>query len=84
MEIHQTSTQQVLQIITDKLGVSQDLLSPGTSFSMDLGIDSLDICELLLTIEKEFKINITDEDAEKLTTVGALINFVDNAYAARQ
>jgi acyl carrier protein len=70
--------QKVLQIIADKLGVNQNILTNNTSFSDDLGADSLDVYELIMSIEKEFKITITDDHAEKLITVGAVINYLES------
>jgi acyl carrier protein len=77
MKTTNTTIQKVLQIITDKLDVDQATLTYNTSFSDSLGADSLDVYELLMSVEKEFKITITDK-AEKLTTVGSLINCVDS------
>ena len=65
------------QIIQDRLDVEKDQIVPTASFVEDLGADSLDIVELIMGIEEEFDIEIPDEDAEKLTTVGEAI-----AYAA--
>ena len=67
----------VVQIIVEKFGVDEIFLSYDTSFADDLNIDSLDIYELFMTIEKEFRITIPDEDAEKLLTVGMLIDYID-------
>jgi acyl carrier protein len=63
------------QIIQDRLDVEKDQIVPGASFVEDLGADSLDIVELIMGIEEEFDIEIPDEDAEKLTTVGEAINY---------
>ena len=63
-------------IIVEKLGVEESALSNNASFSDDLGLDSLDVLETFTALEKEFSIRIADEDAEKLTTVGAVINYV--------
>jgi acyl carrier protein len=78
MKTTNATTQKVLQITADKLGVHQNILNNNTSFSDDLGADSLDVYELIMSIEKEFKITIDDDDAAKLTTVGAMINYIDN------
>jgi acyl carrier protein len=58
------------EIIVDRLDVEEDQLVPEASFVEDLGADSLDIVELIMGIEEEFDIEIPDEDAEKLTSVG--------------
>ncbi|MBR1896469.1 MAG: acyl carrier protein [Pyramidobacter sp.] len=63
------------QIIQDRLDVEKDQIVPAASFVEDLGADSLDIVELIMGIEEEFDIEIPDEDAEKLTTVGEAINY---------
>ena len=63
------------QIIQDRLDVEADKIVPAASFVEDLGADSLDIVELIMVIEEEFDIEIPDEDAEKLTTVGEAINY---------
>ncbi len=63
------------EIIIDRLDVEEDQINPEASFVEDLGADSLDIVELIMGIEEEFDIEIPDEDAEKLTTVGEAINY---------
>ena len=69
--------QKVKEIIVKQLGVNEEQITPEASFIDDLGAASLDIVELIMGIEEEFDIEIPDEDAEKLTTVGEAI-----AYAA--
>lgn len=63
------------EIIIDRLDVEEDQIVPDASFVEDLGADSLDIVELIMGIEEEFDIEIPDEDAEKLTTVGEAMNY---------
>jgi acyl carrier protein len=63
-------------IIVEKLGVEESTLMSNASFSDDLGLDSLDVLETFTALEKEFNIRIGDEDAEKLTTVGGVINYI--------
>ena len=58
------------EIITERLDVEEDQIVPEATFVEDLGADSLDIVELIMGIEEEFDIEIPDEDAEKLTSVG--------------
>jgi acyl carrier protein len=66
----------VRAIIVEKLGVEETALTDNAAFTGDLGLDSLDVLETLMAMEKEFGIKITDEDAEKLTTVGSVINYI--------
>ncbi len=66
----------ITQHIVDKLGVETCQVTEQASFTDDLGADSLDVFELLAAIEKEFALKIPDEVAEKITTVGMLINYV--------
>jgi len=63
------------EIIIDRLDVEEDQIVPEASFVGDLGADSLDIVELIMGIEEEFDIEIPDEDAEKLTSVGEAMNY---------
>ncbi|MBQ3397253.1 MAG: acyl carrier protein [Synergistaceae bacterium] len=62
-------------IVSDRLGVEKDQVTPEKSFVEDLGADSLDIVELIMGIEEEFEIEIPDEDAEKLTSVGEAMKY---------
>ena len=62
-------------IVSDRLDVEEDLVTPEKTFVEDLGADSLDIVELIMGIEEEFEIEIPDEDAEKLTSVGEAMNY---------
>jgi acyl carrier protein len=63
-------------IIIEKLGVEESALSNSATFTNDLGLDSLDVLETFMEFAKEFSIKITDEDAEKLTTVGSVIDYI--------
>ena len=63
------------EIIIDRLDVEEDQIVPEASFVEDHGADSLDIVELIMGIEEEFDIEIPDEDAEKLTSVGEAMNY---------
>lgn len=67
----------VISMIADKLGVDRSAVTPEANFTNDLGADSLDIIELIMDFEKEFRININDDQAEKLTTVGSVVEFVE-------
>lgn len=64
------------EIVMDRLNAEEDQIKPEASFVEDLGADSLDIVELIMGIEEEFDIEIPDEDAEKLTTVGEAMAYV--------
>ena len=64
------------EIVIDRLDVEEGQIKKEASFIEDLGADSLDIVELIMGIEEEFDIEIPDEDAEKLTTVGEALNYV--------
>lgn len=67
----------VKDIIVDKLGVDESEVTPTASFTNDLGADSLDTVELIMEFEKEFKVNIPDDAAEKIGTVGDAISFIE-------
>ncbi|MDE6578128.1 MAG: acyl carrier protein [Muribaculaceae bacterium] len=67
----------VKNIIVDKLTVDENEVTPNAEFSKDLGADSLDTVELIMEFEKEFGISIPDEDAEKITTVGDAISYIE-------
>ena len=70
----------VVEIIVDKLGVKESEVVPEASFTAHLGADSLDTVELIMEFEKAFDIQIPDEDAEKITTVGDAIAYADADY----
>jgi acyl carrier protein len=67
----------VVNIISEQMGVGKDRITPETSFVNDLGADSLDTVELVMEFEDEFDINIPDEDAEKIQTVGDAIKYIE-------
>jgi acyl carrier protein len=66
----------VKEIIVDQLGVDADEVTPEASFIDDLGADSLDTVELVMALEEEFNMEIPDEDAEKIKTVGDAIEYI--------
>lgn len=67
----------VKAIIVDKLGVDEAEVKPESSFTNDLGADSLDTVELIMEFEKEFGVNIPDDQAEKIGTVGDAIAYIE-------
>jgi len=71
--------ERVIDIVADQLGVSKDKISEETSFVNDLGADSLDTVELVMELEEEFDINIPDDAAEKIQTVGQAIDHIEKA-----
>jgi acyl carrier protein len=70
--------ERVIRIVCDQMGATPDKVTPETSFINDLGADSLDTVELVMEFEDEFEISIPDEDAEKIQTVGAAINYIQS------
>jgi acyl carrier protein len=71
----------VKEIIMNKLGVEDNQVTPEASFTNDLGADSLDTVELVMEFEKAFNLQIPDEDAEKIGTVGDAINYIKTRTA---
>ena len=74
----------VKEIIADRLQVDVNSVTPNASFIEDLGADSLDTVELVMAFEEEFDLEIPDEDAEKLQTVGAAIGYLQEKLATKQ
>ena len=70
--------ERVRNIICDQLAVEQEKITPTASFVDDLGADSLDIVELVMTMEEEFDLDIPDEDAEKMKTVGDVVSYISS------
>lgn len=68
--------EKIKEIVVDRLGVDEDKVTMEASFIDDLGADSLDIVELIMALEEEFDLQIPDEDAEKISTVGDAVNYV--------
>jgi acyl carrier protein len=66
----------VKEIVCEQLGVSEDEVTPDASFIEDLGADSLDIVELVMALEEEYEMEISDEDAEKIKTVQDAIDYI--------
>lgn len=72
--------ERVKRIIVERLGVDEAEVTPEASFKDDLGADSLDVVELVMELEDEFDMEISDEDAEKITTVGEVVEYI-NAHS---
>ncbi|HKW91746.1 MAG TPA: acyl carrier protein [Methylomirabilota bacterium] len=68
--------ERVKEIIVEQLGVEEDEVLPAAKFIEDLGADSLDTVELVMAFEEEFDLEIPDEDAEKISTVGDAISYI--------
>ena len=66
----------VKEIIVEQLGVDADQIKPESNFVDDLGADSLDIVELIMALEEEFDTEIPDADAEKIVTVGDVVDYI--------
>lgn len=73
--------EKVKKIIVDRLGVDEAEVTLESSFTNDLGADSLDTVELIMEFEKEFDISIPDEEAEKIQTVGQAVAYVESQKA---
>jgi acyl carrier protein len=73
--------ERVIEIVAEQLGVNKDQITPETSFVQDLGADSLDTVELVMELEEEFGINIPDDAAEKIQTVGQAIEHIEKTQA---
>ena len=69
--------EKVKSIIVEQLGFDAEEVTPAASFTDDLGADSLDIVELVMAFEEEFGIEISDEDAEGITTVQDAVNYIE-------
>ncbi len=72
-----TISERLKKIIVDQLGVDESEVVPSASFVEDLNADSLDLVELIMSLEEEFKLQISDEDAEKITTVQEAEDYIE-------
>ncbi len=72
----------VKEIVSDELSVEDEKVTPQARFVEDLGADSLDVVELVMRFEEEFEIEIPDEDAEKITTVGEAVSYIEKKAEA--
>jgi acyl carrier protein len=67
----------VKNIVVDRLGVDESKVTPEATFKDDLGADSLDVVELIMELEDEFDLEISDDDAEKINTVGDVVTYIE-------
>lgn len=74
--------ERVTNLIVEQLGVSKDEADPKASFIDDLGADSLDIVELVMSLEEDFDVEIPDEDVEKMQTIGDAISYMKDRLEA--
>ena len=72
-----TTLDRVKKVVVDRLKVSDDEVTEAASFMDDLGADSLDVVDLVIGFEDEFEIQIPDEDAEKIQSVGQAVSYID-------
>jgi len=68
----------VREIVCEQLGVTEEEVSPSAAFIKDLGADSLDIVELVMALEEEYDLEISDEEAEKIRTVGDVVAYIES------
>lgn len=79
MDVLATVVERVTKVIVDRLSVDESEVKLEASFRDDLGADSLDVVELVMELEDEFDMEIADEDAEKIATVGDAVSFIESA-----
>lgn len=73
--------ERVIEIVSEQLGVDKEKVTAETSFVNDLGADSLDTVELVMELEEEFDINIPDDAAEKIQTVGQAVQYIESTQS---
>lgn len=76
MNVLADTLERVKKIIVDRLGVEESVITLESNFKEDLDADSLDVVELVMELEDEFDLEISDEDAEKIATVGDVVNYI--------
>jgi acyl carrier protein len=77
-----TTLERVQSIVSDRLGVDAEQVVPEAEFIGDLNADSLDLVEVIMAMEQEFDLEIKDEDAEKIRTVGDAVKYIDENAAS--
>lgn len=70
--------EKVKKILSEQFSVEEDSINPNTNIAEDLGADSLDVVDILMSIEDEFEIEVPDEEIENMRTVGELVNYIKN------
>jgi acyl carrier protein len=78
-----STEERVIEIVCENLGVNKEQVTRSTSFTEDVGADSLDIVELVMELEEEFEITIPDDQAEKIKTVGEAIDYIERELAKK-
>ena len=78
MSAESSIADKVIDIVAEQMSVSKEQVTPETSFVNDLGADSLDTVELVMEFEEEFNLDIPDEEAEKIQTVGDAIKYIED------
>ena len=73
----------VIEIVAEQLGIGEEEIQIDSKFVEDLGADSLDIVEVLLALEEEFEVEISDDEAQKIKTVGELIQFIESSQFSK-
>ena len=76
-----STEQEVIEIVAEQLGVDKSEVTPEKSFIEDLNADSLDLTELIMTFEERFGCEISEEEAEKLRTIGDVVSYIDQQKA---
>ena len=78
-----STEERVIEIVCEHLGVNKEQVKRSTSFQEDMGADSLDIVELVMELEEEFGINIPDDQAEKIKTIGEAVDYIEREIAKK-